>query len=135
MNSQEELERFTPRIQNALPFALTNRVVLVKTSRNIPLNISMGLPGYEDRVMERSVRYKIAHEKQVWIYSAEDLIIHKAVAARPQDLRDIEGVVYRQGDKLDAGYIREWLTIFAELLANPDLLQTFERPWKKIGGR
>ncbi len=69
------------------------------------------------------------------ICSAEDLIIHKAVASRPQDIRDIEGVIFRQKNNLDATYIRQWLTIFAELLENPEIPQAFERPWKQIVNR
>ncbi len=56
------------------------------------------------------------HNKVVRLCSAEDLIIHKAVAGRPQDLRDIEGIVYRQGPMLDATTVRRWLGAFAEVL-------------------
>ncbi|MCB0003438.1 MAG: hypothetical protein KDI12_17120 [Anaerolineae bacterium] len=66
--------------------------------------------------------------------SAEDLIIHKAIAGRPQDIRDIEGVIYRQKLALDAGYIREWLQAFSDLLENPDIMARFETPWNVIGG-
>ena len=66
--------------------------------------------------------------------SAEDQIIHKAIAGRPQDVRDIEGVIYRQKLALDAGYIREWLQAFSDLLENPDIMARFETPWNVIGG-
>jgi len=65
-------------------------------SNGYPLDISMGLPGYEDEVMRRAALLEIAPDKSVYICSAEDLIIHKAIAGRPQDLRDIEGIVLRQ---------------------------------------
>jgi predicted nucleotidyltransferase len=64
--------------------------------------------------------------------SAEDLIIHKAIAGRPQDIRDIEGIVYRQQTALDVAYIRQWLEAFEEILANPEINQRFEMPWRKI---
>jgi hypothetical protein len=70
-------------------------------------------------------------ESAVRLSSAEDLIIHKAVAGRPQDLRDIEGVVYRQGPALDAEYVRRWLRAFAEVLEQPELPDRFEVPWQK----
>lgn len=126
------LDRFDSRVKDAHQFARKSRVILVKASNDIPLDISLGLPGYEDQVVERAIWYELAPGKQIRLCSAEDLIIHKAVASRPQDIRDIEGVIYRQGSQLDAGYIRQWLTIFAELLENPDIPQAFERPWKQI---
>jgi hypothetical protein len=64
--------------------------------------------------------------------SAEDLIIHKAVARRTRDVQDIAGVTYRQADRLDTSYIRFWLNEFAGLLADPDLLVPFERAWRRL---
>jgi len=54
------------------------------------------------------------------------------VAGRPQDLRDIESVVYRQGSTLDAATIRRWMGAFAAVLEQPDLLERFETPWLKM---
>jgi len=129
------LKHFVGRSENALAFALKHRVILVRASNGYSLDISMGLPGYEEQIIARGVDYEIAPGNWVRVCSAEDLIIHKAVASRPQDIRDIEGVIYRQKNHLDATYIRQWLTIFAELLENPEIPQAFERPWKQIVNR
>lgn len=131
---QKILDHFTPRLDDALPFALRNRVVLVQASNTYPLDIALGLPGYEDEVMKRVVDYELAPGQMIRVCSAEDLIIHKAVAGRPQDIRDIEGVVYRQQNTLDIPYIRQWLHEFAEILDKPEVVQFFERPWNKIQG-
>ena len=45
------LDNFSPRMEDALEFGRMNRVVLVKASNGYPLNISLGLPGYEHEVM------------------------------------------------------------------------------------
>ncbi len=82
--------------------------------------------------MQRVVSYEVAPGKAVRLCSAEDLIIHKAVAGRPQDVRDIEGVIYRQRDAVDVAYIRRWLRDFSEVLARSDVLEYFENPWRKI---
>ena len=76
------LEHFSPRIDEAIDFALKNRVVLVTTSNGYPLDITLGLPGYEDEVMARAVEFEIAPANRVRVCSAEDLIIHKAEAGR-----------------------------------------------------
>lgn len=123
---------FSPRLPDAVDFARRNRVLLVRASNGVPLDISMGLPGYEEEVMARAVDWELEPGKVVRLCSAEDLIIHKAVAGRPQDLRDIESVVYRQGPTLDAATVRRWLGAFVEVLAQPDLLERFETPWRKM---
>ena len=137
-DSAEFIERvlahFSPRLDDALAFALRNRVLLIQAANGCPLDISLALPGYEDEVMERAVAYEIAPGKTIRLCSAEDLIIHKSIAGRPQDVRDVEGIVYRQGRNLDAAYIRRWLQSFAELLYKPEILDIFETPWRKIAG-
>jgi hypothetical protein len=107
-------------------------MVLIRASNGCSVDISLGMPGYEEEVMQRVVDYELAPGRLVRLCSAEDLIIHKAVAGRPQDLVDIEGVVYRQRDKLDVEYIRRWLGEFAVVLENPELLERFEVPWRRL---
>ena len=130
---EKVLENFSPRIEGAADFALRNRVILASASNGYPLDITLGLPGYEDEVMNRAVEVRLLDDARVRICSAEDLIIHKAVAGRAQDVRDIEGVVYRQGRRLDTDYIRQWLNEFSTVVDNPDLVELFEEPWRKIG--
>jgi hypothetical protein len=129
---QTIIDRFPSRIEDAIAFARHNRVILVRASNGCPVDILLSLPGYEDEVMQRAVDYELELGKTISLCSAEDLIIHKAVAGRPQDVRDIEGIVYRQRNALDVSYIRRWLRDFADVLANPEILEQFERPWRKI---
>lgn len=129
---QQILDRFPARIENALEFARRSRVILITVSSGCPVDISMGLPGYEDEVMRRAVEFDLEPGKAVRVCAAEDLIIHKAIAGRPQDVRDIEGIVYRQRDALGVAIIRRWLQAFAELLDDPEIVERFERPWKRI---
>jgi hypothetical protein len=117
---------FTPRIPDYIQFALKYRVIPLTSSQGVDLDISFGLPGYEETVLDRSVEVMIAGEAFP-ICSAEDLIIHKMVAGRPQDISDVQGVLLRQEYTLDFGYVAEWLKRFSELLEGPDLLELFER--------
>lgn len=106
------LSVFIPRTPDPLQFAQKNRVCLVKSKDGCEIDISMGIPGYEEEVMRRTVECDIGEDHRVRICSAEDLIIHKAVAGRPQDLFDIESIIMRQAHKLDVKYIRKWLKEF-----------------------
>lgn len=124
------LSFFTPRIANAIDFALQNRVCLLKSTNQCDVDVSLGLPGYEEEVTKRAVRQNLGKGLVFKICSAEDLIIHKAVAGRPQDAVDISGVILRQGRKLDVNYIRRWLKEFAFVLESTEVLERFERPWR-----
>jgi predicted nucleotidyltransferase len=126
------VERFVSRCSDPVGFARRTRVVLIHASNGCPVDISLALPGYEDEVMCRAVNYEIEPGKVVRLCSAEDLIIHKAVAGRPQDVADIEGVIYRQEDALDVSYIRLWLRELAALLEDPERIELFEKPWRTL---
>lgn len=121
---------FPSRSADPLAFARDTRMVLVTASNGVAVDISLALPGYEDHLFARAVDYEIEPGRAIRLCSAEDLIIHKAIAGRPQDLTDIQGVVYRQGEKLDVAYIRQWLKEFAAVLGNPDVLERFEAAWR-----
>ena len=132
---QKILSHFSPRLTQALDFALKNRVCLVKNKQGVDIDISLGVPGYEDECMERVILVPIQKKSAVKICSAEDLIIHKALAGRPQDVADIESIILRQGKKLDVHLIRKWLKEFAFLLEKKEILEVFQIAWKKFQRR
>jgi hypothetical protein len=59
--------------------------------------------------------------------SAEDLIVHKAFADRPQDWVDVEGVILRQRGMLRWSQIRSELAELAALKGEPELLEHLEK--------
>jgi len=124
---------FPPRISNGVAFALEHRVLPVMVPDAAEADLSLGLPGYEEQVVARAVSYDLGEGRIVRLCSAEDLIIHKALAARPQDGLDIEGIVARQGAALGAGYVRRWWDELSRLGDDPDVRQRFERAWTEYG--
>jgi predicted nucleotidyltransferase len=124
-------ERFPSRHSDPLDFARRTRMILITASNGVDIDISLALPGYEDEMLARAIDYEIEAGKSIRLCSAEDLIIHKSVAGRPQDVTDIQGIVYRQGEKLDLDYVRSWLGQFADLLENMEVLDRFERAWQR----
>lgn len=77
----------------------TTRMILLVTAQGIEVDIALALPGYEDSLFEQAREYEFESGKVVRLCSPEDLIVHKALAGRPQDLIDIQGIVDRQGNK------------------------------------
>jgi hypothetical protein len=121
------LQYLKRRHAEARRFALDRRVLLCVASNGVDVDISLaGLP-FEEEVLQRASRWR--QVDGVWLdtCSAEDLIIYKLVAARPQDLADVHSVVLRQRNKLDVERVRAWGREFADLKEDPDLLRPFER--------
>jgi len=125
------LGRFRPRIPDAHAFALRSRVVLVRATNGYPVDLSLGIPGYESAVMARAVTVTRPGCRPLRLISCEDLIVHKCVAGRPRDLEDVESILLRQRGRLDLRYVRRWLREFAAALPERAVLERFEEALKK----
>lgn len=126
---REIAAKFPPRIEDAVAFALEHRVLPVEVPAGSEADLSLGLPGYEEYVIARAVPFDLGEGRLVRLCSTEDLVIHKTLAGRPQDLVDLEGIVARQGAKLDVGYVRQWLRELAQLAGDQEIDARFERVW------
>lgn len=121
------LNRFSPRIPDARAFALRHRVVLVQTKDGVPVDLSLGIPGYEEEAWGRAVWVEFPGVGRLRIVGPEDLIIHKCVAGRPRDVEDVEGILIRQRLKLDLELVRGWLDEFRPVVGTHDPRDAFER--------
>lgn len=112
--------RIYPRVENVAQFAQKHRVLLLchrESSTNI--DISLGMLPFEEEVIERSRQIAVGGIK-VQLPTPEDLIIMKAVAHRPKDMLDIQGIVDVHPD-LDRQRVEFWIRQFAEALDMPEL--------------
>lgn len=109
------LEYYPPRRPDARQFALDRRVLLIETSAGIPLDVSLAALPFEERVMDRSSDFAFARDITLRTCSAEDLVVLKAFADRPQDWLDVEGIVVRQGRTLNRARVMEELIPLLEL--------------------
>lgn len=116
----------SPRIADAENFARKHRVVLlVHEKSQINVDISLGLLPFEIEAVERSQVQEIG-DLSIRLPTASDLIILKAIAHRPKDLLDIQGII-ESNPYLDRERIQFWVAQFAELLELPEL-------WDDIAG-
>jgi hypothetical protein len=121
------LREYESRIPDAAAFVAANRVLLLRTSDGFGLDIALGAMPFEERTIERSSSVELVPGAVLRTCSAEDLIVHKAFAARPQDWVDIEGVILKQRGVLKWGQIRSELGELAALKGEPELLDELER--------
>ncbi len=124
---RELVETFNTRIPNAVSFALQYRVLLLSASNGVDLDISLAALPFEYEMLERTSPYVYASECELLTCSAEDLLILKAFANREKDWMDVEGVIARQGEQLDAAYIFGHLTQLCELKEEPEIVTTLRK--------
>ena len=116
---------YEARVPDAIAFAQKRRVLLCEAPNGTPIDISFGGLPFEELVIERSSLFEF--EPGCWLRtcSAEDLIVQKLFAFRPQDLLDVETVHIRQRGNLDWAYIETQLAPLAELKEQPEIMAEF----------
>ena len=116
---------FKPRIDNAIDFAMENRVLLLRHQPTLTdVDISFGALPFERESIERSQTVQIQN-LSIPVPSVEDLIIMKAVARRPVDMEDIRNILKLNRD-IDSGRVRYWVKEFAGVLEMPEMLSELE---------
>lgn len=120
------LRHFAARIADAESFALSRRVLLLRSGVGVGLDISLAALPYESLVIDRSTVFEYPGNVTLRICSAEDLIVLKAFAGRGQDWVDVERVIVRQAGTLDWNYIRQQLQPLTQLKDEPGILERLD---------
>jgi predicted nucleotidyltransferase len=117
-------ERGRPRVPE-------NPLIVDVNIGGIIVDFLLAIPGYEEQIVIRAVRCQMGDLK-IWICSPEDLVIQKAVAGRAKDWQDIEGILIEQRGQLDLGYLEDWLSQFAEVLEQPEIVAQYRDIQERI---
>jgi len=107
-------------------------VLLLQTVDGVPLDIAPGAIPFEEHTVQRASYYQFDDQHQLLTCSAEDLIIHKAFANRPQDWLDIDGIILRQGRALHTPIIGEELTPLVELKEEPEIIARLQQRFTEL---
>jgi hypothetical protein len=116
------LAAYPARIDDARAFALKRRVLLLKNPAGVGIDVALGGLPFEQRCVARSSEWPVSG-RPLRTCSAEDLLVLKAFAGRPQDWVDIANVVHRQGGHLDWRLVLEELEPLVELRGTPEVLE------------
>ena len=106
------------------PRAPDNPLIVSVNIEGLIVNFLLALPGYEEQIITRAMRCDLG-DLQAWVCTPEDLAIQKAVAGRAKDWQDIEGILIEQHGRLNLAYLEDWLSQFAELLEQPEILSQY----------
>ena len=110
------------RRPDAKSFALQYRVLLLRSSRGIGVDIALGALPFEETCIKRATYFEFLPEISLLTCSAEDLIVMKAFADRDIDWHDVKGIIIRQQARLNWDYIHEQLTPLCDLKENPAII-------------
>jgi len=109
------------------------RVLPIATRAGVRVDLIVaGLP-YEESAIQRAVSLDVA-ETSVRLCTAEDLVLHKIVSDRSRDRDDVEGIIARQGARLDRSYLDPLVEELARGLERPDLLVFYRACLAKVEG-
>jgi hypothetical protein len=115
------LARFRARRADAFEFAQRQRVLFLEHDNGIAFDIALGALDFEERCVARSSPWNTDEGGGLVTCSAEDLIVHKAFAARPQDWADVDGIISMQLHQLDLELILRELAPLAEFQTKEDV--------------
>lgn len=111
----ELLARFAARIDQARDFALRHRVLLLRSSNGVPLDVSLGALAFEEQAVDGASMQEIVAGHRLRLASPGSLVVFKAFADRPQDWLDLEGIIIRSGQQIDWAATQAQLKVLLEL--------------------
>ena len=126
---------YNGRIPDAADFARRNRVLLVSAPNGVPVDISLAALPFEAQAVHRATLFEFAPGCRLRTCSAEDLVVLKLFAFRPQDLVDVESVAARRGESLDWTYIEDNLRPLADAKEEPAIMSESCRLRWKYGSK
>jgi len=114
-----------PRIEHPLDFARRSRVLLLRHAESgIDIDVIFGGLSFEQAAIDNSKVHDIGGLR-VRLPRIEDLLVMKAVARRPKDLQDIEGLLAAHPEA-DVTAVRRWVSEFATAMSMSDMLKDFD---------
>lgn len=117
------VERFNSRLPDAKRFALDNRVLLLSSDEGVGIDVALGALTFEEHAVDRATHWQIDAGLKLRTCSAEDLIVYKVFAGRPQDWIDVEMIIARRSGDIDIKQVREELAPLLELKGTTEDLE------------
>lgn len=125
--------QIVPRIDDAADFAEAHQVLLLRHEPSgVDVDLSIGWLPFELDALAAAQPLEVAGVL-VKVARAEDLIVYKAVAFRPQDQQDIERLLVLYGSSVDLTRIRRLVAEFAAALDEPGRLDAVEQVIRRVG--
>lgn len=115
----------------ARPHLAHEKMIMAVTVDDVIIDFLFTVEGYESLVVERAVRKNLGGWSARFS-TAEDLIIQKIVAGRGKDWSDVSELLLARFEKLDFKYIKNWLSQFALVLDDRELINPFNKEYDRV---
>jgi hypothetical protein len=112
---EELLGAFKSRIESAREFALGHRVLLLRASNGIPLDVTLGALPFEDKAVASASAEEIVADVRLQLAPPGALVVFKVFANRPQDWLDVDGIIVKSGHLINWEEVRADLAALLEL--------------------
>ena len=109
------LGAFKSRFESAREFALGHRVLLLRASNGIPLDVTLGALPFEDKAVASASAEEIVAGVRLQLAPPGALVVFKVFANRPQDWLDVEGIIVKSGHLINWEEVRADLAVLLEL--------------------
>ena len=96
------------------------------------INVMLAETLFDEAAIGRARIVELQPGLTVRVCSAENLIIYKMVSLRTQDRVDVEGIIRRQGNRLDDRYVEDWLCQFEQAPDDSTLIAEYRRLRKQL---
>jgi hypothetical protein len=121
-----------PRIEDALSFAQENLVLLLRhEGTGVDLDVSFAWSAFEHDAIAACTLTEFGNVRAP-MCTAEDLVVFKAIAARPRDVQDAEALLTLYPD-IDAARVRKRVAELSILAEAPELLESFDAMVSNFG--
>ena len=100
--------------------------LFVQDATGVRIDLLLAETEFDLQALGRKQQFSMM-EELINVCSPEDLIIYKLVSTRARDHEDVRGIIRRQQNKLDDGYITGWLHQFEQALDDSRLVHSYQR--------
>jgi hypothetical protein len=120
-----------PRIDDAVAFARARQVMLLRHEPSgVDVDLSLAWLPFELDALAGAEERRLAG-MNITVARAEDLVIYRAVAWRPQDQEDVEHLVALHGASIDFDRVRRVVAELALVLETPERLSELDAVVKR----
>ena len=122
-------KKYALMVEKPVDFISTTRVLPIKNTENLRIDIIFGALPFEKDAIDRSVEVKIG-DTSIKFCTAEDLILLKIMSESSKDIEDVRNVLRYQKDNLEYAYLEPRIIELSDLLDRPGIKQKWDK-WKE----